>query len=182
LPHDIPNFRLSVRGKRIMNEPDATRAMNELNTAVIAEFRANAGVVTEAMDGRLKDLDVVLLHHVGRRSGKRYVTPVSYMPYEGSLLVMGSYGGAPVEPRWVGNIEAMPELTVELGTQSYRVVPSVLREGPERARLYAVELERWPFVRDLESLTSRVFPVVRLTPVDRPDPLATGEGGLDPRS
>ncbi len=133
---------------------------------VIAEFRANSGTVTRALGGALAHVDIALLHHLGRRSGTAYITPVAYMAYEDGYLLLGSFAGAATEPRWVDNVEDATELTVEMGTSTRTVTPTVLREGPERDLLYRAARDHWPFVLDYEQKTSRPFPVVRLTPVE----------------
>jgi deazaflavin-dependent oxidoreductase (nitroreductase family) len=136
------------------------------NDAVIAEFRANSGSVTEAMGGVLADLDLVLLHHPGRLSGKSYVTPLAYMSYEDDYLLLGSSGGAATEPKWVENVEAGRMITVEVGTRIRTMTPMVFRDGPKRDQLYQAAREHWPFLLDYEQQTTRPFPVVRLTSVD----------------
>jgi deazaflavin-dependent oxidoreductase (nitroreductase family) len=144
--------------------------MTSPNGEVIAEFRANSGTVTHAMGGVLAHLDLVLLHHQGRRSGKSYITPVSYMPYQDGYLLLGSYAGAEEEPQWVANLEGASEMTVEVGSRTRRMTPTILRLGPQRDRLYEIAREHWPFVLDYEKKTCRPFPVVLLTPVlDIPD-------------
>jgi deazaflavin-dependent oxidoreductase (nitroreductase family) len=140
--------------------------MTNPNSEVIAEFRANAGTVTQAMGGVLAHLDLLLLHHRGRRSGKPYTTPVSYMPYQDGYLLLGSFAGAATEPQWVDNVENATEITVEVGTRTRPMKPAVLRVGPQRDRLYEIAREHWPFVREYEKKTSRPFPVVQLTPLD----------------
>lgn len=139
----------------------------DFNAPVIEEFRTHGGAVDHAMGGALKGLDLVLLHHVGRKSGKKYVTPVSYMKHDGAYLLLGSFAGAPVEPAWVRNVEAMSRLTVEFGDHREEVVVTVHREGPEWERLYrlAREYPKWPFVADYEKKTDRKFPVVLAAPV-----------------
>jgi deazaflavin-dependent oxidoreductase (nitroreductase family) len=139
--------------------------MTDPNDEVIAEFRANSGTVIWAMDGALAKLQLVLLHHFGRRSGTEYVTPVAYMAYEDDYLLLGSFAGAATEPRWVQNVESATELTIEVGRRSRTMTPTVLREGPQRDRLYQAAREHWPFVLDYERRTSRPFPVVRLAPL-----------------
>jgi deazaflavin-dependent oxidoreductase (nitroreductase family) len=139
--------------------------MTNPNDDVIAEFRANSGSVTQAMGGVLAHLELVLLHHLGRRSGKAYITPVAYMAYEDDYLLLGSFGGAATEPQWVENVDNATELTVEVGTRTRTMTPTVLRDGPQRDRLYEAAREHWPFVLDYEQQTSRPFPVVRLTPI-----------------
>ncbi|MCW2526008.1 MAG: hypothetical protein JWM76_868 [Pseudonocardiales bacterium] len=139
--------------------------MTNPNRQVIAEFRANSGTVTQAMGGVLAHLDLLLLHHRGRRSGKAYTTPVSYMPYQDGYLLLGSYAGAATEPQWVENLENAGQLTVEVGTRTRTMTATVRRDGSERDRLYEVAREHWPFVLDYEKKTSRPFPVVQLTPL-----------------
>src|ERR1700709_1593177 len=110
--------------------------MTDPNREVIAEFRVNSGSVTRAMGGALAHLDLLLLHHRGRRSGTAYTTPVAYLPYQDGYLLLGSYAGASAEPEWVGNLESATELTVEVGTRSRAMTAVVLRAGPQRDRLY----------------------------------------------
>ena len=52
---------------------------------------------------------MVLVHHVGRKSGKEYVTPLVYLPGEGddeSIYIFASKGGAPAHLDWYGNLVA----------------------------------------------------------------------------
>jgi deazaflavin-dependent oxidoreductase (nitroreductase family) len=139
--------------------------LNDLNNGVITEFRANRGVVTEAMGGHFKDSTVALVHHAGRRTGKEYVQPLLCMPDGSNHVLVGSNGGHGKEPLWVGNLEAMPQTTIELGERTITVKPTVLRDGPERDRLYAELTKFRPDLLKYEKSTDRAFPVVVLEPV-----------------
>ena len=143
-----------------MNAPPATSP----DDAVIAEFRANSGSVTQAMGGALAGLDLVLLHHRGRQSGRPFITPAASMAYENGYLLLGSFAGAAAEPQWVKNVESATEVILETGTQTVTMTPEVLRAGAERDRLYQAAREHWPFVLNYEQKTSRPFPVIRMTP------------------
>jgi deazaflavin-dependent oxidoreductase (nitroreductase family) len=136
--------------------------MNDFNTQVIEEFRANAGVV----GGHFENANLLLLHTIGRRTGAERVTPLLYLADADSYVLVGSNGGAEKEPAWVANVAAMPELTIEVGEQKRTVRPTILRDGAERARLYARLAEYWPDVREYETHTDRLFPLIRLDPVD----------------
>lgn len=136
------------------------------NDQVITEFRANAGDVQEASGGRFKNVELLLLHDVGRKSGREFVHPLLYLAHEDSYLLLGAAGGAPDEPAWVGNLAAMQEVTIEVGGRTLTAKPTVLREGPERDRLYADFVDYWPEVREYETHATRTFPVVRLDPVE----------------
>jgi deazaflavin-dependent oxidoreductase (nitroreductase family) len=144
-----------------MTDPDLVRSPND---DVISEFRSNSGSVTLAMGGALAHLDLVLLHHLGHNSGREYTTPLAYMTYEGDYLLLGSFAGAATEPKWVSNVEHATELTVEVGTQTMTMSPNVLREGPDRDRLYTAARAHWPFIVEYEKQTTRPFPVISLTP------------------
>jgi deazaflavin-dependent oxidoreductase (nitroreductase family) len=137
-----------------------------LNDEVIAEFRASGGAVREALGGHFKDIHLLLLHHVGRRTGRKYVTPLLYTTDGDALLIVGSNGGlGPQEPTWVQNVEAAQEVRAELGDRTLVVRPTVFREGPARDRLYQILVDYWPDLLSYETKTSFTFPVVRLDPV-----------------
>lgn len=135
--------------------------MNDFNEQVIAEFRANRGVV----GGHFEGVHVLLLHTVGRRSGAARVNPLLYLPHGESFVLVGSAGGAEKEPAWVANVAAMPEVTVEVGERTVTTRPTVLRDGPERDELYPRLVEYWPDLLEYQTHTERTFPLVRLDPV-----------------
>lgn len=137
--------------------------MSDFNTQVIEEFRANKGVVGGHFEGKR----LVLLHHVGRRSGTEYVTPLVGPSDGDAYLVCGSMGGAPADPTWVANIEQGPgETTIEVGGESLRARTTVIRpDAPDWERLYGIWAAYWPDAKEYEKKTTRKFPIVRLEPV-----------------
>ena len=86
---------------------------NTWNKSVIAEFRASEGRV----GGNLEGMPMVLVHHLGRKSGQEYVNPLAYLPGENddSICIFASKGGAPTHPDWYHNLRAHPEVTIEVG-------------------------------------------------------------------
>ena len=73
------------------------------NTSIINEFRANDGKVGGGFEGA----PMVLVHHVGRKSGKRNVTPMMYLPDDEdarTIYVFASKAGAPTNPAWYYNL------------------------------------------------------------------------------
>ncbi len=57
----------------------------DFNTQIIEEFRANQGRVVRAF---LEGAPVILLHHVGAKSGIERVTPVACSPQGGGRFVV----------------------------------------------------------------------------------------------
>ena len=68
--------------------------MTELDDQVVAEFRANAGVVLAAMGGHFSSIHLLLLHNTGWRTGKQHVTPLLYVEDGDRYVLIGSNGGA----------------------------------------------------------------------------------------
>jgi deazaflavin-dependent oxidoreductase (nitroreductase family) len=138
--------------------------MSELNDGVIAEFRANRGVVKEAMGGHFKDVHLLLLHNTGKRTGRALVNPLLYIADGDNYVIAGSNGGAADVPLWVANVEAMGETTIEVGERTLAVRPTVVRSGPEWERLYKAFVEYWPDMLEYETHTDRAFALVVLEP------------------
>jgi deazaflavin-dependent oxidoreductase (nitroreductase family) len=135
---------------------------NNWNQGIINEFRANGGRV----GGNFEGAPMVLVHHVGRKSGKEYVSPVVYLPKEGdgSIYIFASKGGQPVNPDWYHNLAAAGQATVEVGTDTYPVTVTELR-GEERDRVYAEQVRHMPGFGEYEAKTAgiRKIPVLELT-------------------
>ncbi len=70
--------------------------------------------------------------------------------------------GAPEHPQWYRNLLANPRVTVEVGNQTYDAVAAPT-ESEERARLWAMLKQTYPFFADHEASTDRAIPVVALT-------------------
>jgi deazaflavin-dependent oxidoreductase (nitroreductase family) len=135
---------------------------SDWNQQVIAEFRANGGQVGGGFTGA----PMVLLHHVGRKSGKEYVTPLVYLPKEGddgSIYVFASKAGAPAHPDWYHNLVEAGQTTVEVGTSTYPVTVTEL-SGDERDRVYAEQVQRMPGFGDYaaKAAGTRTIPVLEL--------------------
>jgi deazaflavin-dependent oxidoreductase (nitroreductase family) len=131
------------------------------------------GVVSDAMGGHFKDIHLLLLHHTGRRSGRRYVTPLLYVEDGDRYVLIGSNGGAEKEPAWVANIAAMAAAVVEVGGQTQTAKPTILRRGPAWDRLHAAAVAYWPDILEYQTHTTRTFPLIVLDPIA--DPAARGE-------
>ena len=136
--------------------------MASFNDTVIADFRANDGVLGGHWEGKT----VLLLHTPGRRSGKEYVNPLVAAPHGDSFIICGSAGGAPEDPQWVANLEALDgTVTIELGADTREAAYRVVRPGdPDWDGLYGEWRTYWPDAAGYETQTDRSFPVALITP------------------
>jgi F420H(2)-dependent quinone reductase len=121
----------------------------------------------QATGGRLGDLPglppLLLLDHVGARSGKRRTTPLVYMPDGGDLVVVPSKGGYSKHPGWLHNLRAHPDTTVQLGSKR---IPVHAREATaeERRRLWPKAVKHNPVWGRYQKRTTRRIPLVILEP------------------
>jgi deazaflavin-dependent oxidoreductase (nitroreductase family) len=130
--------------------------MSDWNTTIIEEFRANEGRV-----GEFEGFLVMLIHHVGAKSGTERVNPVVCYPQsDGQYAVMASKGGSATNPDWYYNLKAHPEVNVELGTEAFSVAVREL-QGREREAVWAEVLN--PQLGEAQKKTTRKFPVLLLT-------------------
>jgi deazaflavin-dependent oxidoreductase (nitroreductase family) len=131
---------------------------NDRNSSIIREFREHAGKVGGPFEGRT----LLLLHTIGRKSGKEHINPVAYVTDGDQLVIIASKGGAPTNPDWYYNLLAHPLVTVEVGTDKFQVRASVTGE-PERTRLYNKMVEMMPGFAEYQRKTTRIIPVFVLS-------------------
>ncbi len=107
---------------------------------------------------------VCLVSYTGRKSGKRFTTPLIHVPYEDGVLLVASAGGLDTHPLWYENMLANPEVEVnELG--KVRTMRT-RRATPEE------KLALWPVIRavhagfdEYQARTDRDIPVLIATPI-----------------
>ncbi len=147
------------------------------NDRIIAEFRANAGRVawSSAEDlaaGRpippllpgfseSRGVPIILVRHVGARSGRERTNPLMYRPVDGGFAVFATYGGSPSHPAWHRNLMANPRTVAEVGTETIAVTAR-LTTGGEREQIWADQVALMPTFAEFEERAGRQVPVVVL--------------------
>lgn len=134
--------------------------MADWNQQVIDEFRANDGRVGGRFEGRT----LLLLHHRGAKTGTERINPVAYQRLsEDSVAVFASKGGASTNPDWYHNVVANPDVTVEIGTETFRARARVAK-STERDSIWERQKRDWPGFAEYEEKTRgiREIPVVVL--------------------
>ena len=132
---------------------------NNWNKQIIEEFRTNGGKV----GGHFENMTLLLLHTTGAKSGLPRINPAACMKDGEQYVIIASKGGAPSNPDWYYNLVANPEVEVEVGTERFQAKATVVEE-PERTALYNKMAAKYPGFAEYEQKTSRVIPVVTLTP------------------
>lgn len=109
----------------------------------------------------MRGMPVLLLTTHGRKSGTQRTVPVVPFVDGSDTYVIASMGGQPQHPAWFFNLEANPEVEVQLGKDHWRAHAQVLPVD-ERARIWPRITAAMPNFGEYQKKTSRVIPVVRL--------------------
>jgi deazaflavin-dependent oxidoreductase (nitroreductase family) len=104
---------------------------------------------------------ILLLTTTGRKSGKEHTMPLIFGEAGGSQVLVASRGGAPEHPGWYLNLEANPEVGVQVKGDTFRARARTA-EGEERERLWKAMNEIWPHYDEYQTKTTRQIPVVVL--------------------
>jgi deazaflavin-dependent oxidoreductase (nitroreductase family) len=128
------------------------------NQTLVDDFRANSGKSTI---GHFVGRQMMVLTTTGAKTGVTRVSPLAYSVDDGNVIIVASMGGADRHPAWYLNLEANPEVTVEVGSEKY-AAHARIANGAERERLYAQHADLHPSFHDYVTKTTRVIPVIVL--------------------
>lgn len=103
----------------------------------------------------------LLLHTTGRKSGKERIHPLIFREHEGKYLVVASKGGADEPPDWYLNLEAHPDVEVQIKGDRFRAHARTATPA-EKPAMWQHMVETWPAYSDYQKKTSRNIPVVVL--------------------
>jgi deazaflavin-dependent oxidoreductase (nitroreductase family) len=121
-------------------------------------YRRTGGRVGHRLPGAAPSL---LLHTVGARSGKPRTTTLSYARAGDDYLVVASKGGADDPPAWYLNLEADPEVQVQVRDEVF-TAHARTATPEEHPALWAEMVGHWPDYDAYQAKTSREIPVVVL--------------------
>ncbi len=141
--------------------PKILRAMSRAHVWVYRRTGGRIGDRWRVGSAFPRGVPVLLLTTIGRKTKLRRTTPLLYLEDEGRYVVVGSQGGLPKDPQWLGNVRENPEVEVQVGARVLslraRVASAAEREAlwPQLVALYAdfASYQAW---------TDRVIPVVVL--------------------
>jgi F420H(2)-dependent quinone reductase len=134
------------------------RRLMRVHTAL---YRATDGRIGERIPGSPL---ILLLDHVGAKTGTKRTTPLAYMPWDGNFIVIGSKRGHPNDPAWVHNLRAHPDIEIQVGPDRIRVRARETGAG-ERLRLWAEAVRYYPAWGRYQQRTQREIPLIVLEPL-----------------
>lgn len=132
------------------------RGLTELHTGIYKLSRGRIG-------GTSQGAPVLLLEHVGRKSGKERTNPLICTEDGHDLIVIASKGGIEKHPAWYLNLMANPETDVWWRGRKRRVRAREA-SGEERERLWQKMVGVYAPYADYQRRTDRQIPVIVLEP------------------
>lgn len=139
--------------------------MSDWNERVIAEFRANDGIVGGSFTG----LRLMLLTTTGAKSGDARTTPVAFLVEAGTRILVASKAGATTPPAWFSNLVANPRVHVEeatdTGVDEYDATASLYPEAGREAKFRELAAALPAFAVFWGGGDDKVIPIVVLTPL-----------------
>jgi len=131
---------------------------SEFNLRLMEEFRANGG---EIVSGRFKGDAMLLLTTTGRKSGEPRTTPMGYTMDGDRMYILTTNALKPQLPNWYFNLVANPEVTLEVGKETYRARAVVLDDA-EGERYLAQLADREPRLQAvLDRMAAEAAPLPR---------------------
>jgi deazaflavin-dependent oxidoreductase (nitroreductase family) len=128
-----------------------------------AVYRATGGAIGHRLPGLRARM--LLLDHVGARSGRRRSSPLLYFTDGADVVLVASKGGFPSHPAWFHNLRANPDTTVQIGGER-RAVHARVATAAERKRLWPRAVRTYGPYADYQRRTDREIPLVILSPRD----------------
>jgi F420H(2)-dependent quinone reductase len=123
-------------------------------------YRATGGWIGHRVPGLLP---VLLVDHVGAKSGKARTHALGYLADGDDYVVVASKGGSPRNPGWYHNLRAHPDTRIQVGSRRLDVHARVATPD-ERARLWPKVVDAYGGYEDYQRNTEREIPLVVLSP------------------
>jgi len=123
-------------------------------------YRLSRGLVGHRMPGMPA---MLLLDHVGAKSGKARTTPLVYIEDGDAFVIVASKGGHPKHPAWFHNLRANPATTIQVGSRRIPVTARVATDA-ERERLWPEVVRAYSGYEGYQRRTDRKIPLVMLEP------------------
>lgn len=108
--------------------------------------------------------NTLILTTRGRKSGRDIAKPLLYYREDERLYIVASYGGSDSPPAWYLNLSANPEVEAQVGGNRRKYHTRTVSED-ERKAVWPKVVRIYPNYDQYQKQTSRLIPVVELTPI-----------------
>ncbi|OGA31679.1 MAG: nitroreductase [Betaproteobacteria bacterium RIFCSPLOWO2_12_FULL_62_13b] len=120
---------------------------------------------TEGTTLRDTGLPVIIVTHIGNKTGAVRKTPLMRVKDGANYVLVGSQGGAPKHPAWVFNLRTNPMAEIRDRTVVQAMQTREVTDAAERARLWNVAVAAYPPYEEYQTRTARQIPIFLAEPV-----------------
>ena len=120
---------------------------------------------TEGTTLRDTGLPVIIVTHIGNKTGAVRKTPLMRVKDGANYVLVGSQGGAPKHPVWVYNLRTNPMVEIRDRTVVQAMQTCEVTDAAERARLWNVAVAAYPPYEEYQTRTARQIPIFVAEPV-----------------
>ena len=120
---------------------------------------------TEGTTLRETGLPVIIVTHIGNKTGAVRKTPLMRVKDGSSYVLVGSQGGAPKNPEWVHNLHANPKVEIRDRTVVQPMQAREVTDPAERARLWKLAVAAFPPYEEYQTKTTRQIPLFVAEPL-----------------
>lgn len=148
----------------------ASRSRNLLVVSLTGQVLRLHAAVYERSGGRIGHrmigVPTLLLRTTGRRSGAIRTNALVYARDGDEYLLVASNGGADRPPAWLYNLQANPDIEIQIGRERHRGTARVVEpSAPEYERLWRLVNENnHDRYTGYQQKTTRPIPVIGITP------------------
>jgi deazaflavin-dependent oxidoreductase (nitroreductase family) len=143
--------------------PRIIKLMSRANVWLYQKTNGKVGSTWRVGSAFPRGVPLLLLTTIGKKSGQPFTTPLIYLADGDDLVVVGSKGGLPGDPLWVGNLQANPTVRVQVGARKEERRARVATPA-ERERLWPQLVAVYADFATYQAWTERTIPVVILSP------------------
>jgi deazaflavin-dependent oxidoreductase (nitroreductase family) len=115
-------------------------------------------------DGAKGLVPTLLLTTIGRKTGNSLTVPLIFGRIGPSYVVVASKGGASTHPAWYLNLQANPEVRVQVKAEKF-TAHARTADAAERATLWPMMVDIFESYAQFQTKTDRQIPVVVLAPI-----------------
>ena len=107
---------------------------------------------------------VLLITTIGRKSGQPRTQPLYFLGVKDQIVLVASNAGTPTDPAWLLNIQANPEVSVDVRGK-IRQMRGHVASAEEKARFWPQLTTLFPKWQMMEDRSQRSFKIVVLDPM-----------------
>jgi len=110
-------------------------------------------------------LPVIIVTHVGNKTGAIRKTPLMRVNDGSNYVLVGSMGGAPKDPVWVHNLRANSQVELRDLEVVQKMRVREITNTAERERLWKAAVAAYPPYAEYQTRTTRIIPIFVAEPV-----------------